>query len=664
MSTDHATITFPYMAYMGRYADVTIRLGSLRGSEGSPARVKVSLNGRSYPEFDVNSSFGVRTFSLDTRETPNPYLDPAHIQLDIESSTIERTDGTNVGVAIDSVELLSRRDLRDVLMVTFAWVVSVLAVGVVALRRLTVRWAGVFMGATLATLAVSTFTYAVRPFPPAYEAVLVGLAWFVGVMVAPARHPAWGIALGLVGLWVALAGRLLNDWQMDDAYISYRYAWNLVHGHGLVYNPGEAPVEGYTNFLWTLVAAVVIALGFPPGGVMLTLIVACSIGVLGLVYLLATRALGHISAGSEMLAFVCVVLLAVDASFVTYGVKGSGIEAVPFSFLALLGIVLLWWRDDGMSRWYLVGGGLALALASLMRPEGMGIALIVIGVKAWQARSNLGEMVSTVGAIVAPLAVLVVPYQIWRITYYGYLFPNTFYAKTGTSAAILERGWEYTWAFVLDHWLVVALALVGGLFLLIRRGGIPGVVWGLYAVTALYSLYIVSVGGDHYPAGRFFVPLVAPLAVLAVVALGGLIARLGQSERVRLALVGVVLLGVVAYVVSAIQLEDGNGALAKRTNRDTNFVNIWGSMGLWLRDNTPADTLAASPVAGAIAYYGQRNVVDMLGINDLYIGHKEIDDMGSGLAGHEKQDPAYVLDRKPLYILPYPDYFDPLESRF
>ena len=83
-----------------------------------------------------------------------------------------------------------------------------------------------------------------------------------------------------------------------------------------------------------------------------------------------------------------------------------------------------------------------------------------------------------------------------------------------------------------------------------------------------------------------------------------MVGYLGQTERSRLALVGVVLLGVVAYVVSALQLEDPDGALAKRTNRDTNFVNIWGSMGLWLRDNTPPDTLAASPVAGAIAYTG------------------------------------------------------------
>ena len=35
----------------------------------------------------------------------------------------------------------------------------------------------------------------------------------------------------------------------DDAMISMRYAYNLAHGYGLVWNPGEY-VEGYTNPLW------------------------------------------------------------------------------------------------------------------------------------------------------------------------------------------------------------------------------------------------------------------------------------------------------------------------------------------------------------------------------------------------------------------------------
>src|SRR5689334_12867356 len=42
-----------------------------------------------------------------------------------------------------------------------------------------------------------------------------------------------------------------DAWGTDDAYISYRYAQNLVAGQGLVFNPGER-VEGYSNLLYVL----------------------------------------------------------------------------------------------------------------------------------------------------------------------------------------------------------------------------------------------------------------------------------------------------------------------------------------------------------------------------------------------------------------------------
>ena len=53
---------------------------------------------------------------------------------------------------------------------------------------------------------------------------------------------------------------LLYNFLNDDAYISFRYAQNLaLHGE-LTYNLGER-VEGYTNFLWTVLMALVLALG-------------------------------------------------------------------------------------------------------------------------------------------------------------------------------------------------------------------------------------------------------------------------------------------------------------------------------------------------------------------------------------------------------------------
>jgi len=72
---------------------------------------------------------------------------------------------------------------------------------------------------------------------------------------APRRRgvAAWTLlAMALLAARVALLGSPFL--LLDDAFISFRYAGNLVAGQGLVFNPGER-VEGYTNFLWTVLLA-------------------------------------------------------------------------------------------------------------------------------------------------------------------------------------------------------------------------------------------------------------------------------------------------------------------------------------------------------------------------------------------------------------------------
>src|SRR5215210_8827197 len=78
------------------------------------------------------------------------------------------------------------------------------------------------------------------------------------------RPDRWGRRLLAAALVLLAAGCLLQAAQgststdlsghaagSDDAFISYRYALNLIAGHGLVFNPGER-VEGYTNLLYVL----------------------------------------------------------------------------------------------------------------------------------------------------------------------------------------------------------------------------------------------------------------------------------------------------------------------------------------------------------------------------------------------------------------------------
>lgn len=81
----------------------------------------------------------------------------------------------------------------------------------------------------------------------------------------PRRLVFWTLAAlaVLAAVWQAWALR----WTCDDAFISFRYAQHFAEGHGLVFNldPAEAPVEGYTNFTWTMWLAAAVGMGLTDG---------------------------------------------------------------------------------------------------------------------------------------------------------------------------------------------------------------------------------------------------------------------------------------------------------------------------------------------------------------------------------------------------------------
>ena len=71
----------------------------------------------------------------------------------------------------------------------------------------------------------------------------------------------------------------------------------------------------------------------------------------------------------------------------------------------------------------------------------------------------------------------------------------------------------------------------------------------------------------------------------------------------------------------------------------------------WSRFCASLPASVSSTPAGAIAFYMHHRVIDMLGLNDYHIARTEPGNIGFPRAGHMKGDGAYVLSRKPDYIL-------------
>ncbi len=503
-------------------------------------------------------------------------------------------------------------------------------------------------GLGLAALAILNRPAAL---PPAWLAALM----LTGVLLAALAARVLPARLGLAALMtpVTLAGLIWPSWLSDDAFISFRYAQNLALGHGLVYNVGER-VEGYTNFLWTVMAAGVLRLGGD-----LVLWSHASGVLLGLLIVVGTYRVVEPLIGPPW-GLVAALLTGTSQSLLLYTARGAGLETGLFTLLALAGGGAYLARERLGTR-ALIVAGLAFGLAALTRPEGLLLfALTALhagftavmrqpGGPAERLRATLPPLL----ALGAPFLALFGPYFLWRLSYYGDLLPNTFYAKTGGGLKQIERGLAYAGAF--------ALTIGGPLLLVIAapwlrswRAALAS--WRGYAllVTLIYSAYIISVGGDHFRGERFFVPLVPWFALLIADGVATLIQALSAPARLARPLLA---LGLVVASLAA---------LARTAPLDTTIrgldesVWIWREIGWWLYDHSAPDASITVAGAGAIAFYGQRTAIDMYGLTDRHIGRLDITDMGQGVPGHEKRDSGYILhQRRPTYIPRiWDDYFD------
>jgi len=265
----------------------------------------------------------------------------------------------------------------------------------------------------------------------------------------------------------------------DDAYISFVYSRNLAEHGELTFNLGQ-PVEGYTNFLWTLVLGLAMLVGAPPEWSSRILGTACALATLVVVFRLMERALGRRSGW----AAVPSLLLAASSGFACW--SSGGLETQLYTLLvaaALDAFVAAATAPRALRRL-----GVVLALASMTRPEGPMIAAVfgalwIAGAvarlrarrrAAEQASTDIARDASTKPAPVGRDAVLAAawfvglwaPWFAWRWWYYGWPFPNTYYVKaTGPWVGpempreMLHNGLYYVWTWLRQTELLYALPI-------------------------------------------------------------------------------------------------------------------------------------------------------------------------------------------------------------
>jgi len=447
-------------------------------------------------------------------------------------------------------------------------------------------------------------------------------------------------------LAIAAAGFCLHaciywDWTEDDAFISYRYAQQLVAGEGLVFNPGER-VEGYSNFTWVILAAAGIRVGLDPIALSKTVGLLLGLSCLFLSWVLARRVLPRIG----LTALLAPVYLAASPLLVRHSV--SGLETSLFSLLLLAAILAASTVSSSSVRRSLVLVVLLFVL-SMTRPEGPAVAGVLLLMRVFAVSrqdirpERIGDRGSfrLVGVECVLYLVLFGAYYLWRGSYFGAPFANTYYAKTSGGLHGVIDGVQYTLGFLRDSGGVWFMGLVLVPLFVGRTRPIYAM---CLAVLASYVAFVIAVGGDWMYHYRFYAHVVPVWAALIAVGIGRLqeLARAGMRTRLVYAAFALLLLTTFMSVGNS-ELRIARIVLPS-VKAHTYLSQNYEKLGFWFRENSdPNATIAISDI-GALAYYSERRILDMFGLVDRHIAR---------LPGrmHYKADPRYVLSREPDYIV-------------
>ncbi len=443
----------------------------------------------------------------------------------------------------------------------------------------------------------------------------------------PQRFVVWVLVALCAGLALHAAH---YDFTADDAFITLRYADNLAAGHGLVFNPGDR-VEGFTSMLWTLLLAILGFVGFD------LLDAARFIGVAAaMLTLVSTYWLARQCTDEPAIALAAPALLALNGSFACWA--AAGMETPLFACLVAAAFA----ASIGGRYWT---SAVVAGAAALTRPEGLLVVGLLGMYQMYQAKRRLARPWPLWWLVSGGMVVLLFVFRLW---YFGDLLPNTYYAKTSTGWAQIERGLGYWGDYAADHEGVILLAAPVIIFLLHGTIALRLLAAGAIA----FWLAVVWLGGDGLPMYRFMIPPLPLFAVLACVLLDRILrssnAWIESVPRSGLALV-VLLACVWAYVhLSPPRLKSHFGMY--KFQRDVEIPR-WTRVGQWFAEHAgPGESIAVVPI-GAVGFYSGLKVYDMLGLIDRHIARRQKPRLGTGWAGHEKSDGQYILKRKPTYLL-------------
>ncbi|HPQ41784.1 MAG TPA: hypothetical protein PLV45_15560, partial [bacterium] len=364
--------------------------------------------------------------------------------------------------------------------------------------------------------------------------------------------------------------------------------------------------------------------------------------------------------------WIAPVCLACNIDFIRWG--GGGLETPLYVLCITASFAWIWYRHPAVCS----AAGIAAAGAALTRPEGIIAGPLMAGAVWWVFRRNSAP--KTTRTATATLCaqrifdwwlLIVIPYHLWRITYFGEILPNTFYCKV----SCIRTSWAHGIMYVADFFrsnghLVLLTGAATGCISRWQR------LWPQTVLGLILTGMVVLEGGDWMPYHRFMLPILPILLLLFAAGCETCRNRFTASPGVAT----VTLLIAVAFLLCQPLIPHSNaitagftatrhilmgnspskGLIQEPVSRITSNDETWllgqRAAGEWLGANARPGASLALGAAGVIPYYSGLRTVDFFGLVTPSVarGRKR---SGWSMAGHQKYDREIILDVEPDYIV-------------
>ena len=468
---------------------------------------------------------------------------------------------------------------------------------------------------------------------------------------------------------------------IDDANIFLAYARNISAGQGFVFNSGGERVEGFTSFLWVIVSSLVVALSDQPERVLLLFNIV--LVVVTISFCLRSSVLSTQKDTLSYWAMAFVILLLSDFFFVAWStvtLMETALWGVLLTLAALMAI------ESGEKPPRTSVFAVVIAVMTLTRPEALVWAPAIIALLYVRRASIAGHIPALKHATPALVAYATTAASLtaFRLAYFGYPLPNTYYAKVAPSLVYrLEEGAKYLRSYVtsgaIPFLCVVAIVISTVICAKARFRDTKTLALNVIAIVAL--IVPVLSGGDHFDGFRFYQP-VYPILLLnllncARVVVSGV--SPGLKSKTRPTYVARVLpfgpatpTNTAQLVVAAVLL----GLFISLRTVEWVYVDYRAVLGYEFdiaangrhrgkQANVLFEALQSRPSIGTITVGGLKyayegDVVDLMGLNNTRIAHNG----GSrvGLRSHAAFEKRTFYELRPTMVVPLVQFSEGVSS--